>query len=106
MINNSSDALPFIRETVSRFIPNSKVVLFGSRARNENCNDSDYDFLIITPDTLDIRKKRALKSCLRKELARKKIPADILIQSEDEVNDKKDIDGHILKQVLREGVAL
>ena len=43
---------------------------------------------------------------MRKELARFKIPADILIQSEDELNSKKEIPGHILRQVLREGVAL
>jgi len=32
---------------------------------------------------------------MRKELARYKIPADILIQSEEEVNVKKEITGHI-----------
>jgi uncharacterized protein len=106
MINNNSDTLSIIREIVIRHIPNSKILLFGSRARKDNCNDSDYDFLVITKDTIDIRKKRTLKSQLRKELARIKIPADILIQSEEEINSKKEITGHILKQVLREGVAL
>lgn len=106
MINNNSDTLSIIRETVSRFIPGSKVLLFGSRARRDNNDDSDYDFLVITRDTIDIRKKRALKSLMRKELAKFKIPADILIQSEEEINSKKEIAGHILKQVLREGVAL
>lgn len=43
---------------------------------------------------------------MRKELARFKISADILIQSEDEVNLKKEITGHIIKQVVLEGVAL
>ena len=106
MINNNSDTLSIIRETASRFIPGSKVLLFGSRARRDNNDDSDYDFLVITRDTIDIRKKRALKSLMRKELAKFKIPADILIQSEEEINSKKEIAGHILKQVLREGVAL
>jgi predicted nucleotidyltransferase len=106
MINNNSDTLSIIKEIASRIIPNSKILLFGSRARRDNSNDSDYDFLIITKDTIDIRKKRTLKSLLRKELARFKIPADILIQSEDEINSKKQITGHILKQVLLEGVVL
>ena len=85
---------------------NSRILLFGSRARKDNTNDSDYDFLVITREPLDIHKKRTLSSMMRKELARFKIPADILIQSEDESNLKKEVTGHILKQVLREGVAL
>ncbi|WP_339736429.1 hypothetical protein [uncultured Sunxiuqinia sp.] len=43
---------------------------------------------------------------MRKELAQLKIPADILIQSESEINSKRKITRHILKQVLREGIAL
>ena len=106
MVNNSSNTLSIIRETVDKFIPDCKVFLFGSRARKDYSIDSDYDFLVITKDTIDIRRKRTLKSMIRKELAKFKIPADILIQSEEEMNAKKQITGHILKQVFREGVAL
>ena len=106
MINNNSNALSIVREIVNKIIPNSKILLFGSRARRDNSSDSDYDFLIITKETIDIQKKMTLTSLMRKELAQFKIPADILIQSDEEVNSKKEITGHILKQVLREGVAL
>lgn len=106
MINNNSSSLSIIKDTASKFLPDCRILLFGSRARNDNTMDSDYDFLVITKETIDIRKKRTLKSKMRKELARFKIPADILIQSEDEINLKKEITGHILKQVLREGIAL
>jgi uncharacterized protein len=106
MINNTSNTLSIIRETATRYLPDSKILLFGSRARRDNSDDSDYDFLVITKDTIDIRQKRTLKSLMRKELAKFKIPADILIQSEDEINSKKEITGHILKQVLQEGIVL
>lgn len=106
MINNNSDSLSIIKSTATKIIPNCRILLFGSRARKDNTTDSDYDFLVITRETFDIRKKRTLSSMIRKELARLKIPADILIQSEDEINLKKDVPGHILRQVLREGVAL
>ncbi|MEX2429375.1 MAG: nucleotidyltransferase domain-containing protein [Bacteroidales bacterium] len=106
MINNNSESLSIIKEIANRVIPNSKILLFGSRARKDNSSDSDYDFLVITKDTINIKKKRTLKSMMRKELAKFKIPADILIQSEEEINSKKEITGHILKQVLQEGVAL
>jgi len=106
MINNNSNSLSIIKDTASRIMPNCRILLFGSRARNENTIDSDYDFLVITKETIDISKKRMLKSMMRKELARFKIPADILIQSEDEIISKKEISGHIIRQVLKEGVAL
>lgn len=106
MINNNSNTLSIIKDTASKIIPNSRVLLFGSRARQDNNIDSDYDFLVITKDTVDIQKKRKLKSLIRKELAKYKIPADILIQSEKEIDVKKNITGHILKQVLQEGVAI
>lgn len=106
MINNNSNTSAIIKETVDKYIPGCKVILFGSRVKNISKNDSDYDFLIVTRSTIDIRKKRRLKSLIRKDLAKFKIPADILIQSEEEINSKKEITGHILKQVLQEGVAL
>ena len=106
MINNNSDSLSIIKEITRRFLPESKVLLFGSRARKDYNPDSDYDFLVITPKPIEIREKRVLKPIIRKELARFKIPADILIQSEEEVNSKKQITGHILKQVIKEGVVL
>ncbi|MGE0018756.1 MAG: nucleotidyltransferase domain-containing protein [Draconibacterium sp.] len=106
MVNNNAESLSIIREITHRFLPESKVLLFGSRARNDYNPESDYDFLVITSKPIEIRERRILKSMIRKELARFKIPADILIQSEEEVNSKKEITGHILKQVIKEGVVL
>ncbi len=106
MVNNSSESLSIIKETASRILPGCKVLLFGSRARQDFAIDSDYDFLVITQENFDIRKKRTLQAMLRRELAKFKIPADVLIQSEEEIKIKKEINGHILKQVLKEGVAL
>lgn len=106
MINNNSNSLKIIKETVNKILPDSKILLFGSRARNNNDFDSDYDILIISKTALDIPIKRAFKSLIRKVLARKKIPVDVLIHSEDEVEYKKEINGHILKQVFNEGVFL
>ncbi len=106
MINNNSDSLSIIKNTANKILPNCRILLFGSRARKDYTIDSDYDFLVISSYTLDIREKRTLTSMMRKELAKFKIPADILIQSEDEINQKKEVTGHILKQVLNEGVVL
>ncbi len=106
MINNNSNTLIIIKAIVSKYFPCCRVLLFGSRARRDSNTDSDYDFLVITKSTIDVQQKRTLKSTIRKELAKYKVPADILIQSEEEVNSKKEITGHIIKHVLKEGVVL
>lgn len=106
MRNTDSNAFIIIREITNKVIPDSKVLLFGSRARSDYNHDSDYDFLVITKENFDIRKKRNLKSLIRRELAKFKIPADILIQSAEEVYYKKDIPVHIVNQVMQEGVVI
>ena len=47
MINNNSDSLSIIKEITRRFLPGSKVLLFGSRARKDYNPDSDYDLLVV-----------------------------------------------------------
>ena len=106
MVNNSKETLSIIRNSVISLFPDCRVILFGSRARMDNSTESDYDFLIITKNAIDIRKRRFYKSLLRKQLAKHKIPADIIIQSEKEVQKKKEITGHIIKEVIKEGIAL
>lgn len=106
MVINDNSPISIIQKITSGFIPGCKIILFGSRARKNNSEDSDYDFLVITKDVIEEKQKRILKSMIRKELAKFKIPSDILIQSETEIELKKDITGHIIKKVLKEGVVL
>ena len=107
MINNNiNEVIEIIKNSANDLLPDSRILLFGSRARQENSKDSDYDFMIITKDTLDIKHKRLLQSQLRKKLARHKIPADILIQSEEEIKVKKEITGHIVREIINEGIAI
>ena len=54
--NSSPHARHFlhqVREKVHRLIPDAKVILHGSRVRNEARQDSDWDFLIIADRPLD-----------------------------------------------------
>jgi len=106
MVNNNKDTLNIIRKSTKEILPDSNVLLFGSRSRKDYSVDSDYDFLVITKKSFDIRQKRLYKSQLRKKLAKYKIPADILIQSEAEVKVKKEIIGHIIREILKEGISI
>ncbi len=95
-----------IKQISLNFFPTCVVLLFGSRARNDYTEDSDYDLLIITNKEFDIREKREYKAKIRKLLAKEKIPVDILIQSKKEIESKKEITGHIVKQALKEGIKI
>ena len=106
MINNKKETYGIIKNLATELFPGSRILLFGSRARLDYSDSSDYDFLIITKDTIDIHKKRFYKSLLRKKLAKHKIPADILIQSESELQVKKRITGHIIREIINEGISI
>ncbi len=104
--NNRNEILKIIRDSTNELLPDSRILLFGSRARQDHSDDSDYDFMIITRDSFDIQQKRYYQSQLRKKLAKYKIPADILIQSEEEINVKKEIIGHIVREIIKEGITI
>ncbi|MEN8155728.1 MAG: nucleotidyltransferase domain-containing protein [Bacteroidota bacterium] len=106
MTSINENKLEIIKNTCRELFPACRILLFGSRAREDHSERSDYDFLVITKNTLDIQRKRFYKSLLRKRLAKFKIPADVLIQSESEIVVKEKIPGHIVRQILKEGVAI
>ena len=46
--HNNEPLNHFVQEIRQSLIENLKhIILFGSRARGDNCSDSDYDFLIV-----------------------------------------------------------
>lgn len=106
MIQQSDNTLTVIGEVVRTILPEAQVLLFGSRARNAAAGDSDYDILIIISHTLDIHSKLDLRTHIRKQLLERGIRCDVLIQSEQEIQRKKELPGHIVRSALREGVPL
>ena len=96
-----------IRETVLANLPGSRILLFGSRARGEQDRFSDYDLLIITPQTFTPREKIRWSTLLNHAIFKAlKIPVDLLINSEDEVREKQDLPGHVVRTAVREGIIL
>ena len=106
LIANQVDALKIIRESVNEILPGSSIFLFGSRARHDYSDDSYYDFLIVTENAYENKELRILKAMIRRKLARNRIPADIIIQSKTELESNKKVTGHIVRQVLKEGIPL
>lgn len=98
-----------ISELVKKTFENldcEKIILFGSRARGDFRERSDYDILVIVKVFLTIKEKMKLTGLLRKELAKIGIDADIIIKSQDELDYYKEKIGSVVKSALKEGVAL
>lgn len=106
LIAGQIDAIKIIRESVNEFLPDSAIFLFGSRARHDFNDDSDYDLMVVTENAHENKELRLLKAMIRRKLARNRIPADIIIQSKAELESNKKITGHIVRQVLKEGISI
>jgi predicted nucleotidyltransferase len=106
IIANQIDAIKIIRESVNEFLPESSIFLFGSRARHDFSDDSDYDLMVVTEVAHENKEVRLIKAMIRKKLARNRIPADIIIQSKAELEVNSKVTGHIVRQVLKEGISL
>ena len=98
--------LPIIKEVVHQFLPGSRVLLFGSRARGTNRPDSDYDILVLIDKELSPKERMPFRTAIRVKLIEWDILSEILVQSVSEANIKKTFTGHIIKTALEEGVWL
>ncbi len=100
-----------IKEHVLRALQNigasaQRIILFGSRARKDFTRFSDYDILIITNKTFEINEKMRISKNIRTYLAKMGIDVDVIIKSDNEVEVLKDKPGSIVRNALKEGVAL
>jgi len=53
--NNSDLILEKVKEIVQATDPEAEVILFGSRARGDAMEDSDWDILILTPKAVNLK---------------------------------------------------
>ncbi len=100
-----------IKEQVLKALQNigasaQRIILFGSRARKDFTRFSDYDILIITNRTFEINEKMRISKNIRTYLAKMGIDVDVIIKSDNEVEVLKDKPGSIVRNALKEGVAL
>jgi predicted nucleotidyltransferase len=96
-----------IRETIHAYLPDSQVLLFGSRARGTEDKYSDYDLMVITPNPLTQKERLNWSSKIDRAIVHTiHIPIDLLIFSKDEIIAKRDLPVHIVRTVMREGIAL
>jgi uncharacterized protein len=104
---NSTSIYKTIKETVQSCLPGSRVLLFGSRARGEQDSHSDYDLLIVTPNTFTPQEKIEWSSRIDRAIVKAiRAPVDLLLNSEEEILQKQQLPGHIIRSAMKEGVDL
>lgn len=92
-----------IDEAVRRLVDAARptrVILFGSYARGSADDDSDLDFLVVLDDVVSRRREMVR---LRNVLRPLRIPADVLVATEDQIVDWGDVAGTVLHEALLQG---
>lgn len=103
-MNKRDYILSSVKQRISRIDPGIKIILFGSRARNEAKNDSDWDFLILTKHALTIElKNRILDELFETELETDEVLTGI-IQNEKVWSEYSETP--IYKHILTDGIAI
>lgn len=91
-----------VRRIVEAVHPD-KIILFGSHARGEAGPDSDVDLLVVAPSAEDrAQRLRPLYRALR-GLG---VPKDVLWWTAEEIDDWRNVRGHFINRVLRDGKVL
>jgi len=100
-------AVEIIKEEIeSKGLKVIKIILFGSRARGDAKEDSDWDFLVVVDKKLSFNQKWDIIINIKRGLAKLKIPNDIIINSIEEFEERKNNVGYITYYAVREGKTL
>jgi len=95
-----SEALRLAIQVLVEAAHPERIILFGSHARGDAGEDSDYDFLVIETHVAD-RAKEMVR--LRRALRPLRIPVDVLVYSSEDVARWGNQPGSALYAALREG---
>lgn len=81
----------------------SRVILFGSHARGQADDGSDYDVLVIEPEVQDAAKESVR---LRSELGDLLVPIDVVVVDRERARRRASVRGTMVERALREGRVL
>ncbi len=96
-----------IKKVVHSYLPDARVLLFGSRARGDFKDSSDYDIMVVTPNRLTKQEKDEYYGKLDRSLVHAiHASVDLILYCEEDIEIRKELPGHIVKTVLKEGLPL
>jgi predicted nucleotidyltransferase len=101
-VSNTDDSRlqEIVRRLVKAFEPD-RVYLFGSRARNDDHADSDYDLMVVVPDTHPPhrRKSRLAYQALRGT----GVAADVLVWTRSEFDSRLHLRASLPSTIVKDG---
>ncbi len=100
--NPMTDIDTAVKKIVEQFQP-TKIILFGSRARGLVDTDSDVDLLVVM-DVKGSKRRQAVEIDLA--LSDRTFSLDLIVVTPEEFEKYRDVVGHILYPVVREGKVL
>lgn len=93
-----------ISAEIQAAIPGAEVRLFGSRARGTARPDSDIDLLVTVPDAwLATHSRFEETGSLCHRLAHHRIPIDLLLYSQQEVQQRRQYSQHVVTEAYCHG---
>ena len=100
----SAEIIEEIRVRISRAAPpDSRVILFGSRARGEADDGSDFDVLVIEAEVEDTAREAVR---LRRQLRDLLAPIDVVVVDRELARRRAAVRGTMVERALREGRVL
>lgn len=100
-------SLPDIVQATVAAVTPARIILFGSRARGDSRPDSDLDLLVVLDDPFTPQHTRQSQlRRIRQALRAFRIPIDILLYSQKEIDAWCQSPNHVIARSLREGVTL
>ena len=100
----SQETLDAMTAVIVETLHPEQIILFGSYARNEANEHSDVDLMVVIPSDSEVaRMRRKNTGLVSRQLARFKIPTDVLLYTRAEVDQWKDTPTHVIGAGLQEG---
>ena len=100
-------ALNIIKEEFNKeHIQVHKVLLFGSRAPGKAKTGSDWDFLVLLNKEIGFHSRWNIVKQIKRKLAEKKIPNDIIVRSVKKFEEDKNNTGSIIYYANKQAVEL
>ncbi len=105
------EKLKLIKEIISNAakkynIEIDRIILFGSRARGDYTQESDWDILIVTKEKLGWKKRKVFLGNILKIFAKMKIRVEILIVDLETLNEYGKWWGFVYYHAINEGVKI
>ncbi|MGI8552566.1 MAG: HEPN domain-containing protein [Dehalococcoidia bacterium] len=99
----ATEIIPAMTERIVQRCDPLQIILFGSQARGDAGPRSDVDLLVIFPSVADLEQKTIE---IAQELRAFPIPTDVVVTTPEEIRQRGNLVGTVLRPALREGRVL